>query len=162
MDHFHNIPILQQFLSDESATRQFGHLMASCIQAGMVIYLQGDLGAGKTTLTRGVLEALGVTGRVKSPTYSLVEIYDLPEFEFYHFDLYRFTNPFEWIDAGFREYFHAKSVCLIEWPEKGEGFLPAADLVITLSMAADARIAEVMCCRESIYACLKSILNHLS
>lgn len=128
----------------------------------MVIYLQGDLGAGKTTLTRGLLEGLGVTGRVKSPTYSLVEIYDFTEFTFYHFDLYRFTNPFEWEDSGFREYFHAKSVCLIEWPEKGEGFLPAADLMITLSMANGARVAEITCCRESICACLKSILNHLS
>lgn len=139
----------------------FGRQLAQCITSAMAIYLEGDLGAGKTTLTRGILQGFGYTGRVKSPTYTLVEPYALKEFQLYHFDLYRFSSADEWVDAGFREYFHAQSVCLIEWPEKGAGFLPPADIVIKLSAQENGRKISVDCRQESMYACLKKKIQDL-
>ena len=162
MVHSPSIPSLRQFLEDELATRRFGGTIAPCLKPGLVIYLRGDLGAGKTTLTRGLLEGLGVRGPVKSPTYSLVEIYPFADFELYHFDLYRFNDPFEWEEAGFRECFHAKSVCVVEWPEKGEGFIPSPDMTINLSIAQQGRMVEITCCHEGLDACLKKKLNNLS
>ncbi len=120
------------FLPDEAATLQLGSLLARAIQPGMTIYLEGDLGAGKTTLTRGILRGLDFTGRVKSPTYTLVESYALSNLYLYHFDLYRFADPAEWEDAGFRDYFNPQSVCMIEWADKAEGFLPPPDWIIFL------------------------------
>lgn len=136
------------------ATLKLGQQLAKCITGGMVIYLKGDLGAGKTTLTRGILQGSGYIARVKSPTYTLVEPYVTSGLYFYHFDLYRFVDPGEWEEAGFREYFHAQSVCMIEWPEKGEGFLPAADCIITLSAEDSGRIVQIDCC-ESLQVCLE-------
>lgn len=162
MVHSHSIPSLRHFLSDESETRRFGAGLVSCLKPGLVLYLRGDLGAGKTTLTRGLLEGLGVTGPVKSPTYSLVEIYPLTDFELYHFDLYRFTDPFEWEEAGFRECFHAQSICVVEWPDKGEGFVPVPDIIIDLSIAQQGRMVEVTCRHEGLDACLKKKLDNLS
>lgn len=138
-----------------------GQQLAQCITSGMVIYLKGDLGAGKTTLSRGILQSFGYTARVKSPTYTLVEPYALQAFQFYHFDLYRFSSADEWVDAGFREYFHAQSVCLVEWPEKGEGFLPPADIVIKLSIQDNSRKVLIDCRQESVYACLKKKIPSL-
>ncbi len=108
-------------LPDEAATLELGARLAGALAPGLAIWLRGDLGAGKTTLTRGLLRELGFTGRVKSPTYTLVELYSFPRFNLYHFDLYRFADPDEWEDAGFREYFNPGSVCLVEWPDKGGG-----------------------------------------
>jgi tRNA threonylcarbamoyladenosine biosynthesis protein TsaE len=99
-----------------------------------VIYLHGDLGAGKTTLTRGMLAALGHHGRVKSPSYTLLEPYTFSRLDFYHFDLYRFRDEQEWHDAGFREHFNERSVCVVEWPEKAAQLLPPPDLDITLDV----------------------------
>ena len=96
------------------------------------IELHGDLGAGKTTLVRHLLRALGVQGRVKSPTYAVVEPYELPDLNVWHFDFYRFSDPREWEDAGFRDIFASPGLKLAEWPEKAAGFLPRADLVIHL------------------------------
>lgn len=96
------------------------------------IELHGDLGAGKTTLVRHLLRALGVQGRVKSPTYAVVEPYELPDLNIWHFDFYRFSDPREWEDAGFRDIFASPGLKLAEWPEKAAGFLPRADLVIQL------------------------------
>src|SRR6266700_7019089 len=104
-------------LPDEAATLRLGAALAAGATAGRVLHLRGDLGAGKTTLVRGLLGALGHTGRVKSPTYTLVEVYMLSSLNFYHFDFYRCKDRSEWLDSGFRDYFNPQSVCVVEWPE---------------------------------------------
>ena len=119
-------------LPDESATLALGAQLARAIRPGLVIYLHGDLGAGKTTLVRGLLHGLGHVGKVKSPTYTLVEPYVISGFNLYHFDLYRFVDPEEWEASGFRDYFNAQSVCFVEWPEKASGLLPEPDIDIRL------------------------------
>lgn len=116
-----------QFLTDEQATLNFGQQCADLFRTPANIYLQGDLGAGKTTFVRGLLRALGYDGTVKSPTYAVVESYELPEISVHHFDLYRFATPEEWQDAGLDELFDATSLCLIEWPEQGGEYVPTAD-----------------------------------
>ncbi|TJZ71027.1 tRNA (adenosine(37)-N6)-threonylcarbamoyltransferase complex ATPase subunit type 1 TsaE [Chitiniphilus eburneus] len=132
------------FLPDEAATLALGAALARELRPGMVVFLEGDLGAGKTTLTRGLLHALGHTGRVKSPTYTLVEPYTVSNLYLYHFDLYRFHDPMEWEDAGFRDYFNPESICLIEWADKAEGLLPAPDLLIRLVPEGQGRRAEIV------------------
>jgi tRNA threonylcarbamoyladenosine biosynthesis protein TsaE len=129
-------------LADEAATLAFGAQMAQALVPGLTFYLVGDLGAGKTTLVRGMLRALGFSGRVKSPTYTLAESYNLPAFELYHFDLYRIHDPREWLDAGFRDVSDGRVVSLIEWPDKAAGWLPAPDVLIRLTIADDAREIE--------------------
>ena len=130
-------------LANEQATLDAGAYFARRLQAGMNIYLHGDLGAGKTTFVRGMLGGLGFSGKVKSPTYTLVEPYQLmlhqEMVDFYHFDLYRFVDEEEWEAAGFREYFNAHSVCLVEWPDKAGNLIPQADIDVYLSLAGDGR-----------------------
>jgi tRNA threonylcarbamoyladenosine biosynthesis protein TsaE len=109
---------LHVHLSDEQATRRFGERLAAVMQTGMSVHLSGDLGSGKTTLARGVLRGLGFAGKVKSPTYTLVEPYIDSRLTLYHFDFFRFREPSEWRDTGFRECFSEHSICLVEWPEK--------------------------------------------
>jgi tRNA threonylcarbamoyladenosine biosynthesis protein TsaE len=101
------------------------------------IELHGTLGAGKTTLVRHLLRAMGVTGRIKSPSYAIVETYDLPDCTVWHFDFYRFADPREWEDAGFRELFAGPGLKLVEWPDKAEGLLPVPDLRIHLDILPD-------------------------
>ena len=120
----------------------------------MVFYLSGDLGAGKTTLVRGLLSALGVTGRIKSPTYTLVEPYTISSLYLYHFDFYRLINPDEWVDAGFRDYFNEQSVCLVEWPDKAGGQLPPADLAIEMAVANNGRSITISGNTEAGRNCL--------
>lgn len=129
-------------LADEAATLAFGARLARELTPGLTFYLEGDLGAGKTTLVRGLLRALGHSGRVKSPTYTLAETYSLPAFELYHFDLYRLHDPREWLDAGFRDVSGGQAVSLIEWPEKAAGWLPPPDVVVRLRIDDDSRDAE--------------------
>ena len=131
-------------LPDEAATLALGAAIACGLRPGVTVYLQGDLGAGKTTLVRGMLRALGHAGRVKSPTYTLTEIYNLPAFELYHFDLYRMHDPREWMDAGFREVANGKTVSLVEWPEKAQGLLPPADLKIHLQVCDEGREIQIV------------------
>ncbi|OQW69494.1 MAG: tRNA (adenosine(37)-N6)-threonylcarbamoyltransferase complex ATPase subunit type 1 TsaE [Proteobacteria bacterium ST_bin12] len=122
-------PIL---LTDETATLAAGVKLSQSVVANLVIFLRGDLGAGKTTFTRGFLQGLGFKGKVKSPTYTLVEPYSFNNLIVYHFDLYRFIDEEEWEAAGFREYFNASSICLIEWPEKAGYLLPEPDIHVHL------------------------------
>lgn len=126
-------------LPDEAATLRFGAELARTLSPGLKLWLHGALGTGKTTLTRGLLRGLGFAGRVKSPTYTLVELYKFPRFNLYHFDLYRFADPNEWAEAGFRDYFDTSGVCLVEWPEKGGDLLPAPDLAVFLDFSEDAQ-----------------------
>lgn len=135
--------MLSTFLPDEEATLALGAALGHALEPGVVIYLEGDLGAGKTTLVRGALRALGHTGPVKSPTYTLVELYKLSRLDLHHFDFYRFSDPREWIDAGFRESFNGRIVSLIEWPRKAGGLLPRADLEITLEPSGTGRNASL-------------------
>ena len=122
-----------EYLPDEAATRALGARLAPLLRSGLVIFLQGDLGAGKTTLARGLIQALGYKGKVKSPTYTLAELYKFSSLCLYHFDFYRFDNPREWIEAGLRECFNAENICLVEWPERAGGQLPTPDLTVALS-----------------------------
>ena len=122
------------FLADDQATIQFGRTLAEAAGVeGAVIFLRGSLGMGKTTLCRGVMSFLGHTGAVKSPTYTLVEPYEFDTTRVYHFDLYRLGDPEELEFLGIRDYFDEAALCLIEWPEKGQGILPVADLELYLS-----------------------------
>ena len=130
-------------MPDPGATEALGHALAAGAQAGRVLHLRGDLGAGKTTLVRGLLRALGHTGRVKSPTYTLVEPYELSSLHFYHFDFYRLKNQEEWEQAGFREYFGSHALCAVEWPERAGELLLPPDLEITLRFEGDGRRAQL-------------------
>jgi tRNA threonylcarbamoyladenosine biosynthesis protein TsaE len=128
-------------LPDEQATLRLGERLAKGIAPGRVLHLRGDLGSGKTTLARGLLRALGHTGRIKSPTYTLVELYSFSSLNLYHFDLYRFKDRTEWLNSGFREYFNADSACLVEWPERAGNLLSAPDLEVRLEFDGSGRRA---------------------
>ncbi len=116
--------------------QKLGAAIAAVCEPGCVIYLHGELGAGKTTLVRGFLRKFRHQGHVRSPTFTLLEPYQFDAVSVYHFDLYRLINPEEFMYIGGRDYFTAQSVCLIEWPERGKGFLPAADLICNFDFGA--------------------------
>jgi tRNA threonylcarbamoyladenosine biosynthesis protein TsaE len=123
--------------SEEDAERFARGLAARAVVRDAFIELQGDLGAGKTTLVRHLLRALGVQGRIKSPTYAVVEPHELPGLNIWHFDFYRFSDPREWEDAGFRELFAAPGLKLAEWPQHARGFIPQADLSVLIELQDD-------------------------
>lgn len=127
------------YLPNEAATVAEGERLGKVIAHGAVLYLQGTLGAGKTTLCRGVLRAFGHQGAVKSPTYTLVEPYELAGKTVHHFDLYRLGDPEELEFLGVRDYFAEHSVSLIEWPSRGQGYIPEPDLIVELNAAGEGR-----------------------
>jgi tRNA threonylcarbamoyladenosine biosynthesis protein TsaE len=145
---------ITQALPDEAATLELGSRLAGALSPGLVVWLRGDLGAGKTTLTRGLLRGLGFQGKVKSPTYTLVESYVISGLYLYHFDLYRFVDPEEWDAAGFRDYFNLQSVCLVEWPERAEELLPVPDLEIRITICGVGREVTLSAQTESGKQCL--------
>lgn len=145
---------LQLSLPDEAATLALGAALAPLLAPGMTVHLKGDLGAGKTTLVRGILAAMGYQGRVKSPSYAVVEPYEISSLYLYHFDLYRFGKADDWVSGGFREYLGGRSISLIEWPEKAAGLLPVPDLAITLADGGAGRRAELHAYTEAGTSCL--------
>ncbi|NVK21259.1 MAG: tRNA (adenosine(37)-N6)-threonylcarbamoyltransferase complex ATPase subunit type 1 TsaE [Kangiellaceae bacterium] len=141
---------IELFLADEQKTRALGQELATYLcnklqqaQTAYTIYLQGQLGAGKTTLVRGLLQGLGHTGSTKSPTYTLVEPYKLAAIEVYHFDLYRLADPEELEFIGIREYIEQHSILIFEWPDQGQGVIPRPDMVIELEYKGTARFAQI-------------------
>ena len=130
-------------LADEAATLHLGQTLAQNAIAPCVIYLNGDLGAGKTTFARGFLQGVGYEGIVKSPTYTLVESYALTGRIIHHLDLYRFTDPEEWFDAGLDELITQESILLVEWPQKAAGVLPVSDIDIALSVHNQGRMCTI-------------------
>jgi len=158
-------PVAEFALADEAATAQLGAALALAIEGasaaieahGLIVALTGELGAGKTAVVRATLRRLGISGPVKSPTYALVEPYVVSSLNFYHFDFYRLVDPEEFAAAGFREMFGPAQVCLVEWPEKAAGFLPAADLQIALQVAGAGRRATLTAASELGATCLQRI-----
>ena len=144
-------------LDNEAATLACGDKFSRSMVNGLVVYLHGDLGAGKTTFVRGVLHGLGHVGKVKSPTYTLVEPYTIFNYNIYHFDLYRFIDEEEWDAAGFRDYFNAQSICMIEWPEKAAHVLPEPDIHVHLSHYQNARKIQFSAGSALGTQCLKKL-----
>ncbi|GMQ88497.1 MAG: tRNA (adenosine(37)-N6)-threonylcarbamoyltransferase complex ATPase subunit type 1 TsaE [Gammaproteobacteria bacterium] len=133
----------EEFLPDQEATEGFGERLAVCCRSGLLIFLHGHLGAGKTTLVRGFLRACGYAGRVKSPTYTLVEPYSIALRNLFHLDLYRLSDAeeLEWI--GIRDVLDNENICLVEWPEQGAGILPEPDLHVYLHMQDSGRVVRI-------------------
>jgi tRNA threonylcarbamoyladenosine biosynthesis protein TsaE len=148
---------LELELPDAIATARAGAAIARAVRAGMVITVAGELGAGKTTLVRGALRALGWSGPVKSPTYGLVEHYPLSSIYFYHFDFYRFDDPVEWETAGLAECFRNDSVCIVEWPERVAGVLPPPDLALTLVHRGEGRALTVLAASDAGRQCEREL-----
>lgn len=153
----------QRQLANSDATEALGAVLASCAgDGGLLLFLYGELGAGKTTLVRGYLHGSGHGGAVKSPTYTLVEPYDLPGHRVYHFDLYRLDEPEALEFLGLRDYLAADAQCLIEWPERGAGMLPVADLRLALGYLDEGRraVLEALTPRgERLLDCLRTRLG---
>jgi len=152
----HSQRSLRLHLRNLAATAHLGQRLAATLAPGLRIYLRGDLGAGKTTLARALLRALGFQGRVKSPSYALVELYTVSSLNLYHFDFFRFRDSKEWSDAGFREYFSGAGICLVEWPEKAGDVLPPPDLEILLRTAGAGRDALLTAHTEAGEKCLEA------
>jgi len=156
---------LQRHLPDEAATADLGGALARALQPGLVIYLHGDLGAGKTALTRALVHAAGHAGTVKSPTYTLSEPYRVMLggnlLDIIHYDLYRMSSPEEFLDAGFREDFDGKNVCIVEWPEKGDPVLPPPDVRILLNVSGHGRDVELQALSELGLLCLDRLAPQL-
>ncbi len=131
-------------LPAEADTIALGNSIGTILAGRGKVFLTGDLGAGKTTLCRGILRALGHDGAVKSPTFTLVEPYEVVQGQVYHFDLYRLIDPDELEYIGIDDYFGEETLCLVEWPEKADGVLPESDLDVVLKHEQNGRIAELI------------------
>jgi tRNA threonylcarbamoyladenosine biosynthesis protein TsaE len=140
-------------------TAALGRRLASVLRAGDLVLLSGDLGAGKTALVRAMLRALGVSGPVKSPTFTLLEPYSVSSLDFHHFDFYRFADPDAFGSSGFRDLFGPGRICAIEWPERAGPRLPTADISIALSLNGDGRAASITAASQLGHACLTSALE---
>jgi tRNA threonylcarbamoyladenosine biosynthesis protein TsaE len=143
-----------EFLADADATVLAGARLARGLHGGMIVTLSGDLGAGKTTFVRGILRGLGWSGAVKSPSYVLLEHYQISSLYFYHFDFYRFEDSSEWETTGFSDYFRPDAVCAIEWPERIAALLPIVDLSLRLDNAEPGRKLRVRASTVAGSACL--------
>jgi len=130
-------------IPSEKAMMDFGGKIAKQLPNGGLVFLNGDLGAGKTTLVRGLLRNLGYQGIVKSPTYTLVEPYEINGRNIYHFDLYRLGDPEELEYMGGRDYWNSDALCLIEWPEKAQGYLPEPDMILNIRYLNEGRDLEI-------------------
>ncbi|UMR31092.1 tRNA (adenosine(37)-N6)-threonylcarbamoyltransferase complex ATPase subunit type 1 TsaE [Massilia sp. MB5] len=155
------MPHFKSHLHDEAGTAALGVALARALAPGLSIYLHGDLGAGKTALTRALLHAAGHVGPVKSPTYTLSEPYRVqldgrPQ-TVIHYDLYRMGSPEEFLDAGFREDFDGENICIVEWPEKGEPVLPPPDLHVFLTVAGQGRDVELQASSALGQSCLQRL-----
>ncbi len=146
-------------MADEAASEQLAGQLAPLLHPGLVIWLEGNLGAGKTTLARALLRARGHRGAVKSPSYALVEIYVISSIYWYHFDFYRFNFPEEFVDAGFGEYFRDDAVCLVEWPDKAAAYVPSADLLFDLQYAGEGRQLAIVAGSEQGRQCLNEFVK---
>lgn len=135
-------PVLKTILSEE-LMHVFAADLAKAVAGGAIVYLYGQLGAGKTTLVRGILRSMGYEGKVKSPTYTIVEPYEIGPVTVYHFDLYRLNTPDELEQIGMADYAGPASICLIEWPEKGFPLLPAPDLACYIEMKEQGRVLRL-------------------
>lgn len=135
--------LLRYDIPDETTLDEFGKALGCVLQPGCIVYLSGALGAGKTALVRSVLSNWGIKETIKSPTYTLVESYWYGETPVYHFDLYRLGHPEELEYLGIRDYFNKKAICLVEWPEKGLGYLPASDLTVDITFQLPGRCIEL-------------------
>lgn len=144
-------------LADSEATEQLGARLAERLPDALIVYLHGDLGAGKTTLARGLLRALGHEGAVRSPTYTLIEPYRVGEHTLYHLDLYRLADPEELDYLGLRDFLGEPCVLLVEWPQRGEGMLPEPDLHVRLEYADTSRVALLEAASERGEAFLASV-----
>jgi tRNA threonylcarbamoyladenosine biosynthesis protein TsaE len=158
---FYSMQHFKAYLPDESATGAFGAALARALRPGLVIYLHGDLGAGKTALTRALLHAAGHQGTVRSPTYTLSEPYRIglggAAVNVIHYDLYRMSSPEEFLDAGFREDFDGRNICIVEWPEKGEPVLPPPDVRVCLTVSGPGREVELQALSQLGLLCLERL-----
>ena len=136
---------------------RLGSRLAQCVRPGMRLYFRGELGSGKSTLIRGLLRALGIQVRVKSPTYTLVELYAVSRLNLYHFDFYRFIDEREFAEAGLADYFQGEGVCLVEWPERAGNALPQPDLEVTLAYSGEGREVDVQAHSPAGERCLASL-----
>lgn len=152
---------LQAHLASEKDTESLGNALATVLSPGLQIWLEGNLGMGKTTLTRGVLRGLGHEGKVKSPTYTLIEPYVVSRLDLYHFDFYRFNSPDEYLDAGLDEYFAGEGVCMVEWPDKALPHLPSPDVEIRLEARENGRFVEISGNTEAGRTCMIGLVKAL-
>jgi tRNA threonylcarbamoyladenosine biosynthesis protein TsaE len=152
----------RKYLPVAGATMRAGAELAPRLKGGMIVTLSGELGSGKTTLVRGILQGLGWTGAVKSPSYTLLEDYPISSLYLYHFDFYRFEQPAEWEDSGFAEYFRPDALCVIEWPERVRGMLPPIDLALTLRYHDDGRMLTIEAGTLAGNACLAALASEES
>jgi tRNA threonylcarbamoyladenosine biosynthesis protein TsaE len=149
-------------LPNETATQALGQALSAVLPQRLVVFLEGDLGAGKTSLVRSVLRGLGYEGKVKSPTYTLVEVYAISRLNFHHFDFYRFNEPEEYLDAGLDESFLGDGLRFVEWPDKAGMYLPQADLHISLAVIGDGRCARIAAATPEGQACMNALRGRLN